>query len=102
MKASDPDPAQRRWVGAGGWCPPAFSPGGAPPPSVPDGGGPVHVHRLTETKTPSAEQQESGGGQGAHLHVQLQDVRVRPQQLTHVGTGASKVPVDKLLDVAAS
>lgn len=81
--------------------------GGRPPaeasqcPSVADGGGPVHVHGLVETNTPSAVQQEAApdGAAGAHLHVQLQDVGVRLQQLTHVGFGASKVPVDKLFDV---
>lgn len=35
-----------------------------------------------------------------HLHVQLQNVCVRLQQLTHVGFGAAEVAVDKLLNVA--
>lgn len=37
-----------------------------------------------------------------HLDVQLQDVCVRLQQLTHVGFGTAKVAVDKLLDVAVA
>lgn len=35
----------------------------------------------------------------SYLHVQLQDVCICLQQLTHVGFGATKVSVDKLLDV---
>lgn len=35
----------------------------------------------------------------AHLHVQLQDVGVGPQQLTQVGFGAAEVSVDELFDV---
>lgn len=78
-----------------------------------DGRRPVHVHRLTERE----RTQKTGGSAPTavaqhvsplrlealirrHLHVQLQDIRVRLQQLTHVGFGASEVSVDKLLDVA--
>lgn len=40
--------------------------------------------------------------QAAHLHVQLQDVGVGPQQLTQVGFGATEVSVDELFDVTVS
>lgn len=77
--------------------------------SLGDGRRPVHIHRLTErerghrTQGASAQHVSPLRPQAPsrpHLHVQLQDVRVRLQQLTHVGFGASKVSVDKLLDVA--
>lgn len=68
-------------------------------PSVRDGRGPVHIHRLIETKTCSAAELCPGSALAPHLHVQLQDVGVCLQQLTHIGLSPPKVSVDKLFNV---
>lgn len=68
-------------------------------PLVRDGWGPVHVHRLIETKTCSAAELGPGSALAPHLHVQLQDVGVGLQQLTHVGLSSAKVSMDKLFNV---
>lgn len=68
-------------------------------PSVGDSWGPVHVHRLIETKTCSAAELCPGSALAPHLHVQLQDVSVGLQQLTHIGLSPPKISMDKLFNV---
>lgn len=71
-------------------------------PSVGDARRPVHVHGLRQgqRRVQPWSMSRTHVRAGPRLHVQLQDVGVGLQQLTHVGFGPAEVSVDKLFDVA--